>query len=131
MKGVTGSLIAGDNDFSRIGVTDGQMLVWENEKGIYGETEVYGNAVYKIMGELPVAEMIQSRIDDQNLLTIFARKVSSDRNRILILSDSARAGFTGAIIGYIDNKHLDALRKAILVPKEGGGTAVYEPVLSF
>lgn len=47
------------------------------------------------------------------IFAIFAKPVSANTNRIIILSDSAYAGFTGALIGYISNDALNALRSAI------------------
>lgn len=131
MKDVNGTLVSGDNDFAAVGITDGQLVVWIGETYIDKETEVYGNILYKIMGELPAAEMVQCRADDQNIMAIFAKRISADNNRILILSDSARDGFTGALIGYINNENLDNFRKAILIPREGGGTALYLNALNF
>ena len=83
------------------------------------------------MGELPAAEIIQIRANDQNILAIYATPISADDSRILILSDSARDGFTGALIGHINNKDLQTLRTAILVPIPGGGTAIYINALNF
>ncbi|MCI9284261.1 MAG: hypothetical protein HFJ91_00275 [Muribaculaceae bacterium] len=131
MKGVEGYEISGNNDFATLGITDGQLILWDGETAIDKETEVYGNTIYKIMGELPVAEMVQCRIGGQNLFAIFAKPVSADMNQILILSDSGGAGFTGAMIGHINDRDLAALRKAILLPREGGGTAVYIDAFNF
>lgn len=50
MKGVEGTEISGHNDFGSIGVTNGRLLIWDGEKG--SQTGVYGNAIYKIIGEI-------------------------------------------------------------------------------
>lgn len=129
MKGVDGTEVSGRNDFSVIGVTDGKLLVWYGERD--SQTEVYGNAIYKLIGELPASEMIQCKMTDSAIFAIFAKPVSKDSNRIIILSDSAYAGFTGALIGYISNEALNALRTAILIPRPEGGTALYLNVMNF
>lgn len=129
MKGVDGTEISGQNDFAVIGVTDGQLLVWYGERD--SQTGVYGNAIYKLIGELPASEMIQCKMTDSAIFAIFAKPVSMDSNRIIIFSDSAYAGFTGALIGYISNNALDALRTAILIPRQDGGTALYLNVMNF
>lgn len=131
MKGVQGTLISGGNDFASLGITDGQLILWDGETGLNKETAVYGNTLYRIMGQLPVSEMVQGLMNDQTIFSIFATPISADKNRILILSDSAADGFTGALIGYINNKDLAALRQAILIPAEAGGTAVYLKALKF
>ena len=131
MKGVNGTMISGDNDFVSLGITHAQLIVWDGETSFDKETEVYGNEIYKLIGELPVDEMIQGRMSDGSIFAIFAKSISKDTNQILILSDSAGAGFTGALIGRIDDNNLEALRQAILVPREGGGTAIYLNVLNF
>lgn len=131
MKGVEGTMISGDNDFVSLGVTHAQLIVWDGETSFDKETEVYGNEIYKLIGELPVDEMVQGRMSDGSIFAIFAKPISKDTNQILILSDSAGAGFTGALIGRIDDKNLEALRKAIMTPREGGGTAIYLNVLNF
>ncbi len=131
MKGVHGSLVSGNNDLGDIGITDGQTIVWYGETGAGHETEVYGNALYKIMGELPASEIIKGMMNDQTIFVIFARPVGKDSNRILILSDSAGAGFTGALIGNIRDADLAQLRKAILIPRETGGTALYLNAMNF
>lgn len=130
MKGVEGTEISGNNDFSSIGVTNGQMLVWYGEKG-GRETEAYGNVLYKMVGELPASEMIQCKMTDSSIFAIFAKPVSADSYKIIILSDSSYAGFTGAIIGNISNDALNALRTAILIPRQEGGTALYLNVMNF
>ncbi len=129
MQGVDDTLVAGDNDFSELGITDAHIIVWSGENET--ETAAYGNPIYKIIGELPVDEMVQGRMADGSLFAIFAKPVSENSNRIIILSDSARAGFTGALIGYINDSNLEALRNAILTSREGGGTGVYLKVLNF
>lgn len=130
MKGVEGTEVSGHNVFGAIGVTNSQLLVWSGEKG-GRETEAYGNVLYKMIGELPAAEMIQCKMTESAIFAIFAKPVSTDTNRIIILSDSAYAGFTGALIGYISNDALNALRTAILIPRQGGGTALYLNALNF
>lgn len=129
MKGVDGTEVSGHNDFAAIGVTNGQMLVWSGERG--SQTGVYGNAIYKLIGELPASEMIQCKMTDSAIFAIFAKPVSKDSNRIIIFSDSAYAGFTGALIGYISNDALNALRTAILIPRQEGGTALYLNAMNF
>lgn len=129
MKGVDGTEISGHNDFRSIGVTNGQLLLWDGEKG--SQTGVYGNAIYKIIGELPAAEMIQCKMKDSSIFAIFAKPVSKNSNRIIIFSDSAYAGFTGALIGYISDDALSALRTAILIPRPDGGTALYLNAMNF
>ena len=129
MKGVDGTEVSGHNDFAAIGVTNGQMLVWSGERG--SQTGVYGNAIYKLIGELPASEMIQCKMKDSAIFAIFAKPVSKNSNRIIIFSDSAYAGFTGALIGYISNDALNALRTAILIPREEGGTALYLNAMNF
>lgn len=129
MRGVEGAEISGDNDVSAIGVTNAQLLVWAGEKG--DQTETYGNVIYKIIGELPASEIIQCKMTDSAILAIFAKPVTKDSNRIIILSDSAYAGFTGSVIGYISNDALNALRTAILVPGQDGGTAIYLNAMNF
>lgn len=129
IKGVEGTEISGHNDFRSIGVTDGQLLVWSGERNM--QTEVYGNEIYRIIGELPASEMIQCKMTDNAIFAIFARPVSKDSNRIIIFSDSAYAGFTGALIGYISNEALNALRTAILIPRQEGGTALYLNAMNF
>ena len=130
MKGVDGTEISGHNDFAAIGVTNGQLLVWYGEKG-GRETEAYGNVLYKMVGELPASEMIQCKMTDSAIFAIFAKPVSTYSNRIIILSDSAYSGFTGALIGYISNDALNALRTAILIPRQEGGTALYLNAMNF
>lgn len=129
IKGVDGTEISGQNDFAAIGVTDGQLLVWYGERN--SQTGVYGNAIYKLIGELPASEMIQCKMTDSAIFAIFAKPVSKDSNRIIIFSDSAYAGFTVALIGYISNDALNALRTAILIPRQDGGTALYLNVMNF
>ena len=129
IKGVQGTLVSKYNDFASIGITRGQLVVWSGEAG--HETEAYGNRLYKIMGELPASELIRGMMTDQTIFVIFARPVGKDSNRILILSDSAGAGFTGALLGYICDAELAQLRKAILVPREQGGTALYLNAMNF
>lgn len=129
MKGVEGTEVSGQNDFNSIGVTDGQLLVWFGERN--SQTGVYGNAIYKLIGELPASEMIQCKMTDSAIFAIFAKPVSKDSNRIIIFSDSAYAGFTGALIGYISNEALNALRTAILIPRQDGGTALYLNAMNF
>lgn len=131
MKGVEEGLITGDNDFTALGITDGQLVAKYGETMFENETEVYGNRLFKLFGELPVSEVIQAKIDDSSIMAIFAKPVGKDTNRILILSDSGGAGFTGALVGYINDRCLDALRKAILVPRESGGTAIYVRAVNF
>ena len=129
MPGVEGTEVSGNNDFQAIGVTDGRLFVWNGERG--GQTGVYGNALYKVMGELPASEMIQCKMTDNALFAIFAKPDSKGSNSIIILSDSAYAGFTGVLIGSISDESLNALRTAILVPRQEGGTALYLNVMSF
>ena len=131
MKGVNGTMISGDNDFVSLGITHAQLILWDGETNLDNETEVYGNQLYQIIGELPVSEMVQGRMFVGSIFAIFAKPISKDSNRILILSDSAGAGFTGALIGYINDSHLESLRQAILAPREGGGTSVYLKALNF
>lgn len=95
------------------------------------ETEAYGNVLYKIIGEMPAAEIVQCKMTGSAIFAIFAKPVSADSNRIIILSDSAYAGFTGALIGYISNDALTALRTAILIPRPDGGTALYLNAMNF
>ena len=129
MKGVDGTEISGHNYFDAIGVTNSQLILWTGEKN--RQTETYGNAIYKMIGELPASEMIQCKMTDSAIFAIFAKPVSSNSNRIIIFSDSAYAGFTGALIGYISNDALNALRSAILIPRQDGGTALYLNVMNF
>ncbi len=129
MKGVDGTEVSGYNDFEAIGVTNGKLLVWYGEKD--SQTETYDNVIYKMIGELPASEMIQCKMTDSAIFAIFAKPVSADSNRIIIFSDSAYAGFTGALIGYISNDALNALRTAILVPRQEGGTALYIKAMNF
>ncbi len=129
MKGVEGTVISDDNDLAYIGISDGELVMWSGE--VSGQTAPYGNALYKIMGELPAAELIKGMLNDQTIFVIFAKKVSENSNRILILSDSAGAGFTGAIIGYIADPELNALRNSILIPRPTGGTALYINAMNF
>ena len=130
MKGVEGTEVSGHNAFGAIGVTNSQLLVWSGEKG-GRETEAYGNVLYKMIGELPAAEMIQCKMTESAIFAIFAKPMSADTNKIIILSDSAYAGFTGALIGYISDDALNALRTAILIPRQEGGTALYLNALNF
>lgn len=129
MKGVEGTEISGHNDFGSIGVTNGRLLIWDGEKG--SQTGVYGNAIYKIIGELPAAEIIQCKMTDSSIFAIFAKPESKNTNRIIIFSDSAYAGFTGALIGYISDEALNSLRTAILIPRPEGGTALYLNAMNF
>ncbi len=129
MQGVDGTVISGNNDFASIGVTDAQLIVWAGETR--DNTATYGNKIYSIIGELPVSEMVQSRMAGSSIMAIFAKPVSADTNRIIILSDSAGAGFTGAIIGYINDYNLEALRQAIIIPRETGGMAIYLKTMNF
>ncbi len=129
IKGINGTEVSGSNDFTSIGVTDGKLILWNGETS--GNTEIYGNKLYAIMSELPVSEMIQCRMYGNSIMAIYAKPISEDQNRIIILSDSAGAGFTGALLGYIDNAALDALRSAIIVPRETGGMAIYYNVMNF
>lgn len=131
MKGIDGTMISGDNDFVSLGITHAQMMLWDGETAYDRETEVYGNEIYKLIGGLPANEMIQGRMSGGAIFAIFAKPVSKDSNRILILSDSAGAGFTGVLIGYINDTNLEALRQAILMPRDGGGTSVYLRALNF
>lgn len=129
IKGVDCTEVSGHNYFDAIGVTDSQLLLWSGEKG--SQTAAYGNAIYKIIGELPASELIQCKMTDSAIFAIFAKPESPTSNRIILFSDSAYAGFTGALIGYISNDALNALRSAILIPRPDGGTAVYLNVLNF
>lgn len=129
MKGVEQSQVKGHNDVAAIGVYDAQLTVWYGERG--PQTEAYGNALYKVIGQLPVSEMIQCSMTDSSIFAIFAKPVSKGSNRIIIFSDSAYAGFTGAMIGYISDDALAALRSAVLIPREGGGTTLYVKALTF
>lgn len=129
MKSVHGTMISGDNDFSSIGVTDVELMVWSGETA--SETGIYGNTIYKIMGEMPASELIKGMMNDQTIFVIFAKKVAENSNRLLILSDSAGAGFTGAMIGYITDNILNDLRNSILTPRPEGGTAVYINAMNF
>ncbi|MCM1292871.1 MAG: hypothetical protein NC230_04750 [Bacteroides sp.] len=129
MKGVQGTEISGSNDFASLGITDGQLILWDNETA--KETEPYGNRIYALMGQLPVSEMVQGRMYGNSIFAIFAKPVSPDKNRIIILSDSAEGGFTGALIGNINDINLSALRGALIKPIEGGGMGVYYNVLNF
>ncbi len=131
MKGVDETMISGDNDFIALGITHAQLIVWSGETYFDKETEVYGNEIYKLIGELPVDEMVQGRMSYGSIFAIFAKPLSKNSNQILILSDSAGAGFTGALIGKIDDTNLEALRQAILTPREGGGTTLYLKALNF
>lgn len=111
MRGVEGTEISGYNSFGAIGVTDGQLVVWNGERG--GQTEIYGNTIYKLIGELPASEIIQCKMTDNAIFAIFAKPVSNSSNRIIIFSDSAYAGFTGALIvkrgtEYIENRNLNS-----------------------
>lgn len=130
MKGVEGTEISGGNDFAAIGMTDAQFILWDNERG-GNETEAYGNRLYQIIGELPVSEMVQARMYGGSMFAIFAKPISEHSNRIIILSDSAGDGFTGAIIGKISDSSLEAFRNAIIIPRPTGGMAVYLNVLNF
>lgn len=129
MKGVERTDFNAHNDFDAIGITNAEFLLWDGEKG-GSQTDTYGNAIYRIIGELSASEVIQCKMTDSAIFAIFAKPVSDNNNRILILSDSAYAGFSGAIIGYISNNALNNLRTAILVPREGG-TAMYLNVMNF
>lgn len=129
MKGVDETEVSGHNDFGAIGVTNGKLLVWYGERD--SQTGVYGNAIYKLIGELPASEMIQCKMTDSVIFAIFAKPLTKDSNKIIIFSDSAYAGFTGALIGNISNEALNALRTAILVPRQGGGTALYINAMNF
>lgn len=130
MKGVEGTQLSGHNDFAAIGITDARLILWDNERG-GKETEPYGNRLYEIIGELPVSEMVQGRMYGGSIFVIFAKPVSESDNSIIILSDSAGDGFTGAIIGKISNSSLEFLRNAIIVPRPTGGMAVYLNALNF
>lgn len=68
---------------------------------------------------------------DSSIFAIFAKPESKNSNRIIIFSDSAYAGFTGALIGYISDEALNALRTAILIPRPEGGTALYLNAMNF
>ncbi len=103
--------------------------MWHGEKG--DQTGVYGNAIYKIIGELPVSEMIQCRMSDSTIFAVFAKPVGKDSNRIIIFSGSAYAGFTGALIGNISDEALNLLRAAVLIPREEGGTSLYLNAMNF
>lgn len=129
MKGVEGTEVSGQNDFGAIGVTGAQVQIWSGERD--SQTGVYGNIVYKLIGELPASEMIQCKMKDSAIFAIFAKPISDNLNRIIIFSDSAYAGFSGAIIGYISNDALNSLRTAILVPRQNGGTALYLNAMNF
>ncbi len=131
MKGVEGTMISGDNDFVSLGINNARVIVWDGETSFDKETEIYGNEIYKLIGELPVNEMIQGRMSGSSIFAIFAKPLSENSYQILFLSDSAGAGFTGALIGRIDDKHLEALRQAILTPSEGGGTSIYLKAFNF
>lgn len=129
MKGVQGTQISRSNDFASIGIVDGQLILWSGESA--EETEPYGNKIYAIMGELPVSEMVQGRMFGNSIFAIYAKPISADKNRIIIFSDSAYAGFTGALLGYINNEDLAALRTAIIKPNEAGGMGIYFNVMNF
>lgn len=129
MKGVEGTHISGSNDFASIGITDGQLILWNNESAT--ETEPYGNKIYAIMGQLPVSEMVQGRMFGNSIIAIFAKPISEEKYRIIIFSDSAEQGFTGALLGYISNKCLAVLRTAIIKPNEAGGMGIYINVMNF
>lgn len=129
MKGVSGTELTGQNDFTSIGITDGQLILWDGETA--SETEPYGNRLYGIMGELPVSEMVQGRMYGNSIFAIFAKPMTEGTNRIIILSDSAEDGFTGALLGYISDDCLNALRQAIIKPNETGGMGIYVNVMNF
>lgn len=88
MKGVEGTMVSGDNDFVSLGITHAQLIVWDGETSFDKETEVYGNEIYKLIGELPVYEMVQDRMSDGSILAIFAKPTLKDMNQILILSST-------------------------------------------
>ncbi|MDE5793309.1 MAG: hypothetical protein K2I08_01150 [Muribaculaceae bacterium] len=131
MKGVDRVLISGDNIFQLLGITDGQLIVWDGEKNM--ETAPYYNEIYKIIGQLPPSEMIKSYMTGitGSILAIFAKPVSENSNRIIILADSSGEGATEAIIGYINDDDLQALQKSILVPRSVGGTSIYMNAINF
>lgn len=129
MKGVQGTEINGHNDFAAIGVTNAELVLWDNE--CPKQTEIYGNGIYRVMGELPVSEMVQGRMYGNSIFAIYAKPISAEKYRIIILSDSAEAGFTGALLGYIDNESLAVLRKAIIKPNETGGMGIYVNAMNF
>ncbi len=131
MKGVEEELLSGSNDFLSLGITDGKLLVWSGQRNL--ETAPYFNEIYKIVGQLPPTEMIQSYMSSVtgSMLAIFAKPVFGDSNRIIILADSAESGVTEVLIGYINNENLEALRNAILVQRPEGGTAIYLNAINF
>lgn len=131
MKGVDGTMISGGNDFASIGITQARLILWSGETAYDRETAVYGNEIWRLMGGLPADEIVQGRISDSAIFAIFAKPISKDNNRVLILSDSAGDGFTGVLIGFIDDTSLESLRQAILTPRQGGGTTMYLPALNF
>lgn len=131
MKGVDRELITGDNDFKSLGITDVQLVVFDGE--YHKETAPYFNEIYNIIGQFSPTEMIQSYMSSitGSIMAIFAKPVSDNSNRILILADSAQSGVTEAVLGYIDNDSLESLRNAILLQRTTGGTAIYLNVANF
>ncbi len=131
MKGVDRELITGDNDFKSLGITDFQLVVFTGEHD--KETAPYFNEIYNIIGQFSPTEMVQSYMSSitGSIMAIFAKPVSDESNRILILADSAGSGVTEAVLGYIDNDSLESLRNAILVQRPSGGTAIYLNVANF
>ncbi len=131
MKYVDRELITGDNDFKPLGITDVQLVVFDGE--YHKETAPYFNEIYRIIGQFSPTEMIQSYMSSitGSIMAIFAKPISDNSNRILILADSAESGVTEAVLGYIDNDSLESLRKAILVQRPTGGTAIYLNVANF
>ncbi len=131
MKYVDRELITGDNDFKPLGITDVQLVVFDGE--YHKETAPYFNEIYRIIGQISPTEMIQSYMSSitGSIMAIFAKPISYYSNRILILADSAESGVTEAVLGYIDNDSLESLRKAILVQRPTGGTAIYLNVANF
>ncbi len=131
MKGVDRELLTSDNDFKQLGITDVQLVVWTGE--YHKETAPYFNEIYNIIGQFSPTEMIQCYMSSitGSIMAIFAKPVSENSNRILILADSAGSGVTEALLGYIDNENLALWRNAILVQRPTGGTAIYWNVANF
>ncbi len=131
MKWVDRELITGDNDFKSLGITDVQLVVFSGE--YHKETAPYFNEIYNIIGQFSPTEMVQSYMSSitGSIMAIFAKPISDNSNRILILADSAGSGVTEAVLGYIDNDSLESLRNAILVQRPTGGTSIYVNVANF
>lgn len=103
-----------------IDVLDGWvgLVPFDNAKGVYkvhevgaGQTVYYGSKVEEIAHQLPKSELILSGADYSNLIYFYARPTGDKTSELLILIDQAYQGKTTAVIGKVDDRVIEALKK--------------------